>query len=74
MRCGISVEMSIMPINLALRNILRQKLRSGVTLMAVAFGVVGLILAGGFIQDIFIQLGELHDRFMIILRSHLVYN
>ena len=58
MRCGISVEMSIMPINLALRNILRQKLRSGVTLMAVAFGVVGLILAGGFIQDIFIQLGE----------------
>ena len=47
-----------MPINLALRNILRQKLRSGVTLMAVAFGVVGLILAGGFIQDIFIQLGE----------------
>ena len=23
---------------------------------------------------IFIQLGELHDRFMIILRSHLVYN
>ena len=23
---------------------------------------------------IFIQFGELHDRFMIILRSHLVYN
>lgn len=47
-----------MPITLALRNIFRQRLRSGVTLMAVAFGVVGLILAGGFIQDIFVQLGE----------------
>src|SRR5574343_1135978 len=58
MPCGISVEVSTMSITLALRNILRQKLRSGVTLMAVAFGVVGLILAGGFIQDIFVQLGE----------------
>jgi putative ABC transport system permease protein len=28
------------------------------TLSAIIFGVVGLILSGGFIQDIFVQLGE----------------
>ncbi|MBS0347061.1 MAG: ABC transporter permease [Proteobacteria bacterium] len=43
---------------LALRNVLRQKIRSGMTLAAIIFGVVGLILAGGFVQDTFIQLGE----------------
>lgn len=43
---------------LALRNILRQKARSAATLIAIAVGVAGLILAGGFVQDIFIQLGE----------------
>jgi putative ABC transport system permease protein len=43
---------------LALRNIFRQKARSAATLIAIAVGVAGLILAGGFVQDIFIQLGE----------------
>jgi putative ABC transport system permease protein len=43
---------------LALRNVLRQKIRSGMTLAAIIFGVIGLILAGGFVQDTFIQLGE----------------
>lgn len=43
---------------LALRNIFRQRLRSAVTLAAIVFGVVGLILSGGFVQDIFVQLGE----------------
>ena len=47
-----------MLIKLALRNILRQKIRTAMTLAAIMFGVVGLILAGGFIQDVFIQLGE----------------
>jgi putative ABC transport system permease protein len=42
----------------ALRNVFRQKLRSGVTMIAIAIGVAGLILAGGFVQDIFVQLGE----------------
>lgn len=45
-------------IKLALRNVLRQKTRMRMTLAAIAFGVVSLILAGGFIQDIFVQLGE----------------
>ncbi|MDP1537168.1 MAG: ABC transporter permease [Burkholderiales bacterium] len=43
---------------LALRNVFRQKARSAATLIAIAVGVAGLILAGGFVQDIFIQLGE----------------
>jgi putative ABC transport system permease protein len=43
---------------LALRNVLRQKARSGMTLLAIIAGVVALILSGGFVQDIFIQLGE----------------
>lgn len=44
--------------SLALRNIFRQQARSAATLAAIAIGVAGLILAGGFVQDIFIQLGE----------------
>lgn len=43
---------------LALRNIVRQKARSAATLIAITVGVAGLLLAGGFVQDIFIQLGE----------------
>jgi putative ABC transport system permease protein len=44
--------------SLALRNIFRQHARSVATLAAIAIGVAGLILAGGFVQDIYIQLGE----------------
>jgi putative ABC transport system permease protein len=44
---------------LALRNVLRHKARSGMTLLAIVVGVVGLILSGGFVQDIFKQLGEM---------------
>jgi putative ABC transport system permease protein len=43
---------------LAGRNVLRQRARTAMTLAAIAFGVIGLILSGGFIQDIFLQLGE----------------
>lgn len=42
----------------ALRNVFRQKARSAATLIAIAVGVAGLILAGGFVSDIFFQLGE----------------
>ena len=45
-------------IELALRNVFRHRLRSGITLAAIAFGVAGLILSGGFIQDMFYRLGE----------------
>lgn len=43
---------------LALRNVLRHRARSVATLAAIAIGVASLILAGGFINDIYIQLGE----------------
>ena len=43
---------------LAFRNVLRHKARTGMTLMAIVAGVVGLILSGGFVYDIFAQLGE----------------
>lgn len=42
----------------ALRNLFRQRLRSAATLAAISLGVAALILAGGFVQDIFVQLGE----------------
>lgn len=47
-----------MLLRLAIRNVIRQKTRSSVTLTAIILGVAGLILAGGFVKDIFFQLGE----------------
>lgn len=44
---------------LALRNVLRQKARTGMTFLAIITGIIGLILSGGFVHDIYIQLGEL---------------
>lgn len=43
---------------LAWRNLLRNLRRSLFGIATIAFGVVGLILAAGFIQDVFEQLGE----------------
>jgi putative ABC transport system permease protein len=45
-------------ISLALRNVIRQKAHTAMTLAAIVFGVVGLILAGGWVNDIFVQLAE----------------
>ena len=45
-------------LRLAIRNLWRQGTRTILTLSAIALGVSGLILARGFVQDIFIQLGE----------------
>ena len=45
-------------ITIALRNVLRQKTRTAVTLAAIVCGVAGLILGGGWVNDIFAQLGE----------------
>lgn len=52
------LEPLAMLLRLAWRNALRQRLRSAVTVGAVAAGVAALILVGGFVQDIFVQLGE----------------
>ena len=43
---------------LALRNVFRHKGRAAITLGAIAFGVMSLILSGGFVEDVFIQLRE----------------
>ncbi|HRP25205.1 MAG TPA: ABC transporter permease [Rhodocyclaceae bacterium] len=43
---------------LAARNLWRNRVRTLVTLGAIIFGVCGLILSGGFVRDIFVQLGE----------------
>ena len=47
-----------MLIRLAIRNLLRQRIRTTMTLTAIIFGVAGLIVSGGFVQDIYVQLGE----------------
>jgi putative ABC transport system permease protein len=43
---------------LALRNLTRHRLRTSVTLGAIAVGVAGLIVSGGFVRDIYVQLAE----------------
>src|SRR3954452_22973534 len=45
-------------LKLALRNILRQRTRTALTLCAIGLGVASLILSGGFVQDILLQLRE----------------
>jgi putative ABC transport system permease protein len=51
--------------NLAFRNVFRQKYRTALTLAAIIFGVVCLILISGFVEDFFIQLREatIHSQF-----------
>lgn len=51
-------ESTRMLFRLAARNIARQRARTAMTLAAIAFGVVALILSGGFVQHIFYYLGE----------------
>ncbi len=43
---------------LALRNVMRQKVRTAMTIGAIAAGVVSLVLAAGFVADLFVQLRE----------------
>jgi len=45
-------------LKLALRNIFRQKIHTAMTLAAIVFGVVGIILAGGWVNGVYVQLGE----------------
>ncbi|MDP2809152.1 MAG: ABC transporter permease [Rhodocyclaceae bacterium] len=45
-------------LKLALRNIFRHRGRTLMTLASILFGVVALILAGGFIEDTIVETGE----------------
>lgn len=47
-----------MLLTLALRNLTRHRARTATTWFAIVVGVTGLVLSGGFIKDILIQLGE----------------
>jgi len=45
-------------LKLAFRNIFRNPLRTSLTLAAIITGVVTIIISGGFIEDVFVQLRE----------------
>ena len=45
-------------LRLALRNIVRQRARTALTLAAIAIGVASVVLSGGFVEDILVQLRE----------------
>jgi putative ABC transport system permease protein len=45
-------------VRLAARNVTRQRMRTTMTLAAIVFGVVGIVLSGGFVHDMIHQLGE----------------
>lgn len=45
-------------IRLAWRNVRRHRARSAMTVLAIVVGVSSLMLAGGFVEDMFHQLGE----------------
>lgn len=45
-------------LKLTFRNIIRQKMHTTMILVAIMSGVVGIILAGGWINDIYVQMGE----------------
>lgn len=51
-------------LKLAFRNIFRNRLRTALTLAAIVSGVVAIIISGGFVEDVFIQLREatIHSR------------
>lgn len=53
-----SIDVLGLTVRLGFRNIWRQKARTSMTLGAIFIGVIGLILTGGFVEDLFIQLGE----------------
>jgi putative ABC transport system permease protein len=45
-------------LKLAFRNVFRQRVRTALTLAAISLGVVGLLLTGGFVEDVLVQLRE----------------
>lgn len=45
-------------LRLAIRNVFRQRGRSAATLLAITFGVIALMLSGGFFKDTIDELGE----------------
>ncbi|TSA06330.1 MAG: ABC transporter permease [Deltaproteobacteria bacterium] len=50
--------MELLNLKLAFRNVFRNRVRSLITLAAIAFGCISLIIAGGFFEDTFMQMRE----------------
>lgn len=57
--------MELLNLKLAFRNVFRNRVRSLITLAAIAFGCISLIIAGGFFEDTFLQMRE------AVIHSHL---
>jgi putative ABC transport system permease protein len=57
MRSAVGAELR-QAARLASRNLLRNRRRTGATMLAIVAGVASLMLAAGFIEDLFQQLGE----------------
>lgn len=51
-------------LKLAFRNVFRNRQRTALTLAAIACGVAAIIVSGGFVEDVFVQLREstIHSR------------
>ncbi|HUX65350.1 ABC transporter permease [Sulfuricella sp.] len=63
---------------LAFRNIFRNRLRTALTLAAIITGVAAIIISGGFVEDVFVQLREatIHSRIghvQIMRRGYIEY-
>ncbi len=48
----------VLDLFLAFRSVARQRRRSGMAIVAVSFGIIALLLAGGFIEWIFVDMRE----------------
>lgn len=45
-------------LKLAFRNVFRHRIRTTITLAAIIVGMIGLVVTGGFVEDILVQLSE----------------
>jgi putative ABC transport system permease protein len=54
----VRVDPALELLRIASRNLVRHRGRTAMTLAAIAFGVAALILSGGFIEDVLLQLRE----------------
>ena len=52
----------MMILKMAFRNVFRHRIRSLITMCAISFGVVALIFAGGFFEDVLVKVRESYIR------------
>ena len=54
----MNLDAIALELQIASRNLARHRARTLMTLAAIALGVVALVLSGGFVEDMFLQLRE----------------